>query len=130
LDFSTKYFYSSRKRQADERLEYIRNISDKNVIEEEIEKSWSLNVNKFNHFINWSSVRLNKKRIKEIASIIGGRKLAALLKNYTIDYKFWNHGMPDLILWNPKTNTVKFSEVKSENDRLSEVQKAWLAYMS
>ena len=38
--------------------------------------------------------------------------------------------MPDLILWNPKTKTVKFSEVKSENDRLSEVQKAWLAYMS
>lgn len=29
--------------------------------------------------------------------------------------------MPDLILWDAKTQRVKFSEVKSENDRLSEV---------
>ena len=36
--------------------------------------------------------------------------------------------MPDLILWD-KTR-VKFSEVKSETDRLSEVQRAWIAFMS
>lgn len=34
--------------------------------------------------------------------------------------------MPDLILWNK--SGVKFSEVKSTNDRLSEYQKAWLQY--
>ncbi len=38
--------------------------------------------------------------------------------------------MPDLILWDPSTGRVKFSEVKSENDRLSEVQRAWIAYLS
>ena len=38
--------------------------------------------------------------------------------------------MPDLILWDPRTGRVKFSEVKSENDRLSEVQRAWIAYLS
>ena len=38
--------------------------------------------------------------------------------------------MPDLILWDPTTGRVKFSEVKSENDRLSEVQRAWIAYLS
>ena len=36
--------------------------------------------------------------------------------------------MPDLILWN--NSKVKFSEVKSETDRLSETQKAWLTYFS
>ena len=38
--------------------------------------------------------------------------------------------MPDLILWDSSTGRVKFSEVKSENDRLSEVQRAWIAYLS
>ena len=49
--------------------------------------------------MNWNSIRLNKKRLKEIASILGGVKISAIIKNYTIDYKFWNHGMADLILW-------------------------------
>lgn len=38
--------------------------------------------------------------------------------------------MPDLIVWNEKSRRIKFSEVKSTNDRLSEIQKAWLAYLS
>lgn len=87
-------------------------------------------MNKFNQFVNWNSVRLNKRRLKEIAEIIGGKRLSSLIKNYTIDYKFWNHGMPDLILWDSKTGRVKFSEVKSENDKLSTTQKEWLSYMS
>ena len=36
--------------------------------------------------------------------------------------------MPDLILWCKETDRVKFSEVKSENDHLSEVQIAWLIF--
>ena len=51
-----------------------------------------------------------------------------ILKNYAIDYKNWNHGMPDLILWNK--DRVLFSEVKSENDRLSDVQIAWLNFFT
>lgn len=85
----------------------------------EIEKSWDKNLNKFNNLVNWGSLRLHKKRLKELASLIGGERMEAIVRNYTVDYKFWNHGMPDLVLWNQKQ--IKFSEVKSENDRLSEV---------
>jgi hypothetical protein len=53
-----------------------------------------------------------------------------MMSNYCKDFKYWNHGMPDLILWDAKTQRVKFSEVKSENDRLSEVQRAWIAFLS
>jgi hypothetical protein len=53
-----------------------------------------------------------------------------MMSNYCKDFKYWNHGMPDLILWDTKTQRVKFSEVKSENDRLSEVQRAWIAFLS
>lgn len=36
--------------------------------------------------------------------------------------------MPDLILWNK--DKVMFSEVKSENDRLSDVQISWLNFFT
>ena len=52
--------------------------------------------------------------------------MSLILKNYAVDYKNWNHGMPDLILWNK--DKVMFSEVKSENDRLSDVQISWLNF--
>ena len=96
----------------------------------EVERVWDKNCNRFNNLVKWDSLRLHKKRLKELANLLGGVRMEAIVRNYTIDYKFWNHGMPDLIVWNPKSRIIKFSEVKSENDRLSEVQKAWLAYMS
>jgi Fanconi-associated nuclease 1 len=34
--------------------------------------------------------------------------------------------MPDLFLWDPVKKTVLFSEVKSENDRLSDMQRLWI----
>ena len=103
---------------------------DYEEIREEVERSWERNLNKFNSLVDWSSLRLHKRRLQEIAGIIQGARMAKILKNYAEDYKFWNHGMPDLILWDTDTDRVKFCEVKSENDRLSEVQKAWLAHMS
>ena len=38
--------------------------------------------------------------------------------------------MPDLILWSEEQEKAKFSEVKSESDRLSEVQIAWLNFFN
>ena len=75
-------------------------------------------------------MRLTPKRLGEISAIIGGPALSKLLRNYCMDYKYWNHGMPDLILWNREKGVAKFSEVKSEGDRLSEVQVAWLNFFT
>ena len=80
--------------------------------------------------MNWDSLKLTQKRLSEIGSILGGQCLSKILGNYARDYKYWNHGMPDLILWCKETNRVKFSEVKSENDRLSDVQIAWLNFFT
>ena len=96
----------------------------------EIDLAYESNKNKYNNLVSWDSLRLSKRRLCEIASILGGKRLSAMLRNYATDYKSWNHGMPDLILWDLDTNRIKFSEVKSENDRLSEVQRAWIAYLS
>ena len=54
---------------------------------------------KLNRFVNWHAIKLNKRKLSEISEILGGKRLAAILINYARDYKFWNHGMPDLILW-------------------------------
>jgi Fanconi-associated nuclease 1 len=35
-------------------------------------------------------------------------------------------GMPDLFLWHTERKEVKFAEVKSENDRLSDTQRLWI----
>ena len=70
--------------------------------------------------MNWSSLRLTCAKLQQLGYVLGGQKTAAILRNYTVSYKFWNHGMADLILWNVKTDKIKFSEVKSTNDRLSE----------
>ena len=68
--------------------------------------------------------------MSEIGGILGGFRLSKILSNYAKDYKYWNHGMPDLILWCKDTGRVKFSEVKSENDHLSDVQVAWLNFFN
>ena len=88
---------------------------------QELDKLYETNKNKYNSLVSWDSLRLNKRRLIEIGQVIGGLRLSRLIRNYCIDYKYWNHGMPDLILWDLDTNRVIFSEVKSENDRLSEV---------
>ena len=88
---------------------------------DEIISKYTLHKHKYNAFVKWDSVKLTQKRLAEIATTLGASAVSALLSNYCKDYKYWNHGMPDLILWSPEKNMAKFSEVKSESDRLSEV---------
>mgnify|MGYP003695044067 CR=1 FL=1 len=97
---------------------------------DEINRLYDENKNKYNFLINWDAVKMNQKRLVDIAGIIGGKKVSKILFNYSKDYKYWNHGMPDLILWDKESGRVKFSEVKSETDVLSEVQVAWLNFFT
>ena len=129
LDFGSKDFYILRKDKIHDRIGQISAMS-KEELDNEITTKHNLHKNKYNSFVNWDSVRLTPKRLSEITSIIGGKGVSKILENYAVDYKYWNHGMPDLILWNSSMEAAKFSEVKSENDRLSEVQVAWLNFFN
>jgi Fanconi-associated nuclease 1 len=42
------------------------------------------------------------------------------------EYRERASGIPDLFLWRLDTKKVMFSEVKSENDRLSDTQRLWI----
>ena len=82
----------------EERLQDISALDSAGVAEE-IAASYKKNRHKYNSFVKWDSIKLTQRRITEIACCLGGRQLSLILRNYCKDYKYWNHGMPDLILW-------------------------------
>jgi Fanconi-associated nuclease 1 len=64
--------------------------------------------------------------LQEIARLFDGQTLAIICKVLAQDYGSRCGGMPDLFLWHPERKEIKFSEVKSENDRLSDTQRLWI----
>ncbi|WBW70622.1 DNA repair protein Fan1 [Schizosaccharomyces osmophilus] len=61
-----------------------------------------------------------------VTHCIPGKGLASIFHAMAQDYKNASSGMPDLCLWNSNTKNFLLSEVKSDNDRLSEPQKFWI----
>jgi Fanconi-associated nuclease 1 len=64
--------------------------------------------------------------ILEIVNCFDGSALATICKVLAQGYTVRGGGMPDLFVWDPVKKTVMFSEVKSENDRLSDTQRLWI----
>ena len=129
LDYASTQFYHNRKDKILQRLDEISKMDDEEV-KREVEKLWDLNYQKHNRAIDWDSINFSKHKLMDIAYCMGGQRLSLILKNYWTDYKNSNHGMPDLFLWNPNTKECIFSEVKSENDELRDVQKGWIWYLT
>lgn len=74
----------------------------------------------------------------EIAECFDGEALATVCKVMAQEYGQRGGGVPDLFLWRVtkqeegkvKKGEVKFAEVKSENDRLSDTQRLWIHVLS
>ncbi|KAF2193659.1 hypothetical protein K469DRAFT_734892 [Zopfia rhizophila CBS 207.26] len=67
----------------------------------------------------------------EIAQCFDGGTLATVCKVMAQEYGQRGGGVPDLFLWKmsedeKEKGDVKFAEVKSENDRLSDTQRLWI----
>jgi fanconi-associated nuclease 1 len=62
----------------------------------------------------------------EIAEFFDGEALATICKVMAQEYSVRGGGVPDLLLWHPGKREVRFAEVKSENDRLSDTQRLWI----
>ena len=56
--------------------------------------------------------------------------MAAVCKVMAQEYRVRGGGIPDLFIWKPggdkEDGEVRFVEVKSENDRLSDTQRLWI----
>jgi Fanconi-associated nuclease 1 len=73
--------------------------------------------------IDWS---FELDDLLEIAECFRGEALATVCKVMAQEYQQRGGGIPDLFLWSVKRKEVMFSEVKSENDRLSDAQRLWI----
>jgi len=121
LDLHTDAFFPSRASEINHRLVEVANGSAADIIrsldEREREKRTCI------IGLNWD---FELEDLLEIVSCFDGQALATVCKVMAQEYRVRGGGMPDLFLWDTKKKEVMFSEVKSENDRLSDTQRLWI----
>lgn len=121
LDLHTDAFFPSRMSEINHRLVEIANGEAARLIREVDDKqrgkktcvvglSWDFDIDD----------------LLEIVSCFDGSALATICKVLAQGYRVRGGGMPDLFLWDPEKKIVMFSEVKSENDKLSDTQRLWI----
>ena len=136
LDLHTDAFYPSRASEINHRLVEIANGDAETILRrvyEEHKEQQTCIVG-----LHWD---FDIDDLTEIVRCFEGEALATLCKVMAQEYQQRGGGIPDLFLWrtnsddnNDKNDTkqmtgkgeVMFSEVKSENDRLSDTQRLWI----
>ncbi|KAI9803493.1 MAG: hypothetical protein M1825_001836 [Sarcosagium campestre] len=121
LDLHTDAFYPSRASEINHRLVEIGNGDAERLIRQvdsgEREKRTCV------VGLDWT---FELDDLLEIVSCFKGEALATICKVMAQEYRQRGGGMPDLFLWHVGRKEVMFSEVKSENDRLSDTQRLWI----
>ena len=79
-------------------------------------------------FANWTVMDSWGKEFLKNAVVKLRPALIEILTVLGSDYRHYCSGMPDLILMN--STEIKFSEVKSTNDKLSDQQKMWIRLLT
>ena len=121
LDLHSDTFFQSRLSEIYQRLNQISNGDARQLLravyDQESEAETCI------VGLDWS---YSIKDLEEIISCFEGEALAAICKVMAQEYQQRGGGIPDLFLWHPEKREVMFSEVKSENDRLSDTQRLWI----
>jgi Fanconi-associated nuclease 1 len=121
LDLHTDAFYPSRISEINHRLVEIANGGAAQLIRDvdarHREKKTCI------VGLNWD---FDLDDLLEIVGCFDGSALAAICKVMAQEYRVRGGGIPDLFLWDPVKKEVRFVEVKSENDRLSDTQRLWI----
>ncbi|EPY49434.1 VRR-NUC nuclease associated domain-containing protein [Schizosaccharomyces cryophilus OY26] len=121
LDLSTDLFFSAREYAIRGRLAEVENgCTEKYVkmVYTRESKSQPVCIG-----LQWS---YSLETLLSVIYCIHGKALASIFHAMAQDYKNASSGMPDLCLWNTSTKNFLLSEVKSDNDKLSEPQKFWI----
>ncbi|KAF1819365.1 uncharacterized protein K489DRAFT_362712 [Dissoconium aciculare CBS 342.82] len=129
LDLHTDAFYPSRISEVNLRLNEISNGSAGSLIRgvwDEHHERQTCVVG-----LDWSYALDD---LLEIAACFPPAALSTVMKVMSQEYAQRGGGVPDLFLWRNNTDgipgEVMFSEVKSENDRLSDTQRMWIDVLS
>ena len=129
LDLHTDAFYPARISEVNQRINEIGNGQAETILK----RTWD------DHYesktcvvgVRWDNYELED--LLEIAQCFRGQALGVVMQVVAQEYAARGGGVPDLFLWKPATDTaageVMFSEVKSENDRLSDTQRLWISVL-
>ena len=121
LDLHTDAFYSSRASDINHRLVEIANGDASRLLQEVYDREHEKQTCIVG--IDWS---FDIDDLQEIVQCFKDEALATVCKVMAQEYQQRGGGIPDLFLWRPEGREVMFSEVKSENDRLSDTQRLWI----
>ena len=106
LDFDTLDFYQSRKQDIEKRLEYIRNLSSSELLQE-IAKIWEQNHGQTS-LVSWDRFR-DLESVNGLIQCIPPPVLAAISQRLLQNYRHYRSGFPDLTVWNPQQKVKSFS---------------------
>ncbi|KAA8912775.1 VRR-NUC domain-containing protein [Sphaerosporella brunnea] len=127
LDLFTDSFYPARASEINHRLVEIANGHAKRIVRD----VWERNRERETCVIglDW---RYAIEDLEEIVECFPHDALATVCKVLCQEYRQRGSGLPDLFLWKygDDAREVLFSEVKSENDRLSDTQRLWIHVLS
>ncbi|KIM22252.1 hypothetical protein M408DRAFT_28886 [Serendipita vermifera MAFF 305830] len=116
LDLVHDTFYSARKELVDKRLEEI-------LIPGEALKIDGV------FFVGGRWDTFEREELLEIVQFMPESVIHIICQLQAMDFEGSAGGVLDLILWSVDKEEVKFVEVKSPNDKLSETQKLWIHHL-
>lgn len=122
LDVDTDVFHLARRPAIEEQLTRIERTGGLDIIQSVDARERPLRT--YAQGCRWDDFSVDV--LQEVAVCLGGRGLAALCRFLSDEGGGRPRGFPDLTLWRYSDRHVRFVEVKSPNDRLSEAQKLWM----
>ncbi|KIM19337.1 hypothetical protein M408DRAFT_31330 [Serendipita vermifera MAFF 305830] len=126
LDLVHDTFYSARKELVDKRLEEILTPGKAlKIVEERDEELREDGV----FFVGGRWDTFEREELLEIVQFMPESVIHIICQLQAMDFEGSAGGVPDLILWSVDEEEVKFVEVKSPNDKLSETQKLWIHHL-
>ncbi|KAF1840043.1 uncharacterized protein K460DRAFT_323908 [Cucurbitaria berberidis CBS 394.84] len=130
LDLHTDAFYPSRISEINARLNEISNGDATTIVQKVYDEHHERRTCVVG--LDWTFDIFD---LLEITRCFDGEALAMVCKVMAQEYGQRGGGVPDLFLWRmpgeeEKLGEVKFAEVKSENDRLSDTQRLWIHVLS
>lgn len=124
LDLNSDRFYSERRNAIDTRLKGL----DRETIRSLVDVHWEAHFER-QCIGRWDAFKGAQQAVA-LADCMGVRLLKAICHRLCTNFRFTRSGFPDLTLWNPKSGSCRFVEVKGPNDRLSSKQILWIDFIN
>ncbi|KAJ5077743.1 fanconi-associated nuclease 1 [Anaeramoeba ignava] len=129
LDLFTTDFYKNRKTQIDQKLAQISQMNTQEL-NQYFSLKWESHYGTACIAVSWE--KFDFSILLDILACLGGLRLSKILRYFAIDFKLHSSGMPDLCSWSSvkqEFENICLIEVKSQNDRLSDIQKYWITIL-